>query len=163
MFAIQPAQKEASSTTEELSPNCCTPNILPCRIHHDGPVDNISRYWTPVTDEKGLQIAYFRGRKLRGRRVAIPEGYQGVVAITTDKTLPVKQNNHSIEDLDVEPEEPVKILEQQATFDELLVWDHEAIPATDDSFVKGVEEWLKFAEVMHSSPSSDANSKQKST
>jgi hypothetical protein len=27
--------------------------------------------------DESLQTAYFRGRRLRGRRIAIPEGYQG--------------------------------------------------------------------------------------
>lgn len=47
-----------------------------------------------------------------------------------------------------ELDEPVKILEKQATFDEFVVWGHEAVPAADDPFVKGVEEWIKFAEVV---------------
>lgn len=33
-----------------------TPNIIPCRIHHDGPIDS-DRYWTPTKDEKGTICA----------------------------------------------------------------------------------------------------------
>jgi ribonuclease H2 subunit C len=47
-----------------------------------------------------------------------------------------------------EQDEPVKVLEKQTTFDEYVVWGHEAIPAADDTFVKGVEEWVKFAEAV---------------
>jgi len=25
----------------------CTPNVLPCRINHNGPVDASKRYWNP--------------------------------------------------------------------------------------------------------------------
>lgn len=47
-----------------------------------------------------------------------------------------------------EREEPVKILEQQASFGDYVVWGHETIPAADDPLVKGVEEWVKFAEAV---------------
>ena len=33
----------------------CTPNILPCRIHRDGPVNASPRYWAPETS-KGQSI-----------------------------------------------------------------------------------------------------------
>ncbi|KAL2814065.1 ribonuclease H2 subunit C [Aspergillus cavernicola] len=147
MFAIQPPQQ----TAEPKSSKNCTPNILPCRIHHDGPVNSLDRYWTPVSDEKdkNLQTAYFRGRKLRGRWVQIPEGYEGVVASHTDREMPGTTDNASVSGEDAEQEEPVKILEKQATFGGYVVWGHEMIPAADDPFVKGVEEWVKFAEAMH--------------
>lgn len=54
-----------------------TPNILPCAIKHNGPVQASERYWNPEVDENGKQTAYFRGRKLQGRTVKLPAGYQG--------------------------------------------------------------------------------------
>ncbi|KAL6233663.1 hypothetical protein BDW75DRAFT_184121 [Aspergillus navahoensis] len=147
MFAIQPQQK-ASESKGKASSDGCTPNILPCRIHHDGPVESLSRYWTPTTDEKDLQTAYFRGRRLRGRRVQIPEGYEGVVVTHTDREIPTATDRETVNE-ESENDEPVKVLEKQATFGDYMVWGHEVIPAADDSFVKGVEEWVRFAEVMH--------------
>lgn len=44
------------------------------------------------------------------------------------------------------------MLEAQGTFDELMVWGHEILPAADDTFVKGVEEWVRFAETVGASP-----------
>ncbi|KAJ5585451.1 Ribonuclease H2 subunit C [Penicillium hispanicum] len=126
-----------------------TPNILPCQIHHDGPIESTERYWAPKSiAEDNTQTGHFRGRKLRGRRVAIPDGYQGVVATPTDRTIPSSQRpgGNEEENADAEPEEPVKVLETQGTFDEMIVWGHEILPAADDSFVKGVEEWIRFAE-----------------
>ncbi|KKA25246.1 Ribonuclease H2 subunit C, partial [Rasamsonia emersonii CBS 393.64] len=114
------------------------------------------------------QTAYFRGRKLRGRRVELPEGYEGVVAVPTDRILPASNpgvktdysQNEQDGAIDGDSEEPVKVLEKQATFNEFVVWGHEVLPAADDPFVKGVEEWLKFAEAMHSSaPPSTENGK----
>ncbi|KAI1971406.1 hypothetical protein LOZ53_005327 [Ophidiomyces ophidiicola] len=139
------------------------PNILPCKIHHNGPIDVSTRHWDPTADKENPQLAtsYFRGRKLRGRRVALPEGYQGVVATPTDKKLEKKApddlpygSSRSLTggdcddqgDDDVEP--PPTILEMRGTFNELMVWDHERIPVADDPFVKGISEWVQFAEVV---------------
>lgn len=68
----------------------------------------------------------------------------------TDRVLPSaqKHNDAMPDDAEGESEEPVKVLEKQATFDEFTVWAHEAVPTADDPFVKGVEEWLKLAEVV---------------
>lgn len=57
-----------------------------------------------------------------------------------------------MEEGETEPEEPVKVLEAQGTFDELMLWGHEILPAADDTFVKGVEEWVRFAETVGPSP-----------
>ena len=69
----------------------------------------------------------------------------------TDRVMPAqKDNNGSVgdEDMENEPEKPVKVLEEQSTFNEFMVWDHEAVPAADDPFVKGVDEWLRLAEAV---------------
>ena len=39
MLAVQSTKQTGS----------CTPNIFPCRIHHDGPVNASERYWAPTT------------------------------------------------------------------------------------------------------------------
>lgn len=68
--------------------------------------------------------------------------------------LPATQraDDGGAEEAEAEPEEPVKIMEMQGTFDEFVVWGHEALPAADDTFVKGVEEWLQFADAVCSVP-----------
>ncbi|GAD95232.1 ribonuclease H2 subunit C [Paecilomyces variotii No. 5] len=188
MFALQSAPI-TTSDTDTRSSNTSVPNILPCRINHDGPLESIERYWKPLKDENGIapfdkhvtyglyvlysrwilsrllltyihwqghvQTTHFRGRKLRARRVAIPEGYKGVVAVPTDRVLHSKmERNAQLQngEQDGMPEEPVKVIEAQSTFDEFVVWGHEITPAADDPFVKGVEEWMKFAEAMHLDP-----------
>ncbi|OAX83718.1 hypothetical protein ACJ72_01918 [Emergomyces africanus] len=172
MFAIQSPKNSSASYQENSS---ITPNILPCRIHHDGPVNISSRYWKPVVDDGNpdTATAYFRGRKLRGRRVLIPEGYQGVVASQTDPNLKLappgpgtKQKtdqrharinfddqDRTDEDDEDEDFEPVTtILDSQGTFSDFMVWDHEKLPPDDDPFVKVVSEWIRFAEAIHASP-----------
>ncbi|KAJ5476178.1 Ribonuclease H2subunit C [Penicillium sp. IBT 31633x] len=165
MYTIQPCSKANSQSAKSDSAPKCTPNIIPCRIHHDGPVDSLERYWTPVTDAKdNTKTSHFRGRKLRGRRVALPDGYQGVVASPTDRVVPPSRqvDGDGVEDAEAEPEEPVKILETQSTFDDFVVFGHEALPAADDMFVKGVEEWIQFADAMHTTPSLTKNGNKES-
>ncbi|KAJ5929254.1 Ribonuclease H2 subunit C [Penicillium verhagenii] len=156
MYAFQAGSQPSTQQKDESSAPQVTPNILPCQVHHDGPIASYNRFWTPVADAKdNTQSAHFRGRKLRGRRVAVPEGYQGVIAMPTESVLPSRPTDKGDEDVEIlenGPEEPVKILETQGTFDEMIVWQHEFLPAADDTFVKGVEEWVRFAETMHATP-----------
>ena len=49
-----------------------------------------------------------------------------------------------------EEQEPTKVVEEIAQFDEMVIWGHEELAADDDIFVRGVEEWIGFAEAMHS-------------
>ena len=57
--------------------------------------------------------------------------------------------DHEDEDEVHEPgPEPVKVLEGNSTFDHMIVWGHDTLPAADDPFVKGVEEWIAFAEAV---------------
>ena len=54
---------------------------------------------------------------------------------------------------------PHKALDQVGTFDTLVVWDHEVLPDNDDVYVRGIEEWIGFAETMHRTDETDgANS-----
>jgi ribonuclease H2 subunit C len=43
----------------------------------------------------------------------------------------------------------VKAVHELATFDEIVVWGHEVAPdSMEDVYVKGVEEWIGFAEAV---------------
>ncbi|KAI9679288.1 MAG: hypothetical protein M1817_005308 [Caeruleum heppii] len=151
MLAIQPAKQAAGK---------CTPNVLPCRINRDGPVDASERYWAPETGEDGKRTSHFRGRRLQGRTVKVPAGYRGVVVNTTDKVLPQPEptmqptpSNDVDDDMEDEAEEPqpVGVMEESAQFDEVVVWAHDVLPdEASDAYVKGVEEWIGFAEQMNS-------------
>lgn len=41
MLSIQPPSSPPSKDQ-------CTPNLLPCRIHHNGPANASQRYWNPT-------------------------------------------------------------------------------------------------------------------
>ena len=128
-----------------------TPNVLACAIKHNGPVSGEERYWNPSTEQDGSTTYFFRGRKLRGKMIALPEGYEGVVLQKTDKKVITKPSIPVPGDEDdlVAPKEiETTIMDQHARFGEIMVWDHEAVPEGTDVYVKGIEEWIGFAEAV---------------
>ncbi|KAF2719021.1 ribonuclease H1 small subunit [Polychaeton citri CBS 116435] len=133
------------------------PNLLPCSIRHNGPVPVDGRYWKPETGEAGSHTAYLRGRKLHGREVKVPSGYQGVVLQATEEKSNAKQTVPQVppeedddEELDEDQPAEVKIMQTQGTFDRMFVWGHESSPGLDQQHVKGIEEWIALAEAIHS-------------
>ncbi|KAF2240054.1 hypothetical protein EV356DRAFT_527895 [Viridothelium virens] len=148
MFAIQ---KSSANT------NTCTPNLLPCRINHNGATDAKERYWKPRTEEDGTQTAYFRGRKLRGKQVKLPHDYQGALLTKTEKLVPTQQPHNPPMDVDeLEQDEDddlpdqAKIAEASRPFDKIVVWGHDSLPdPATNPHIRGIEEWISFAEKMH--------------
>ena len=151
----------------------CHPNLLPCKIIHNGPVDACDTYWKPehgtgtahVIFEEDIailmlsladsqQTAYFRGRKLHGRVIKLPESHAGSVVRVTDE--PRKETPTQLRHLPLENDEEMddddqhsKTAEELATFDQITVWGHERTPAAaEDAYVMAVEEWIGLAEVV---------------
>lgn len=135
-----------------ISQNTCSDksvlNVLPCRIDHDGPAKVTKRYWTTRIEADGTKTSDFRGRRLRGRVVKVPRGYRGRVLKATEKAV-VEPTLNMDEDEESNPITPVKIADEVSTFEEMVVWGHDQVPATDDSFVISVEEWTAFADAIH--------------
>ncbi|KAL1798536.1 hypothetical protein ACET3X_002573 [Alternaria dauci] len=151
MLSIQPS-----------NPQKCTPNLLPARVHHNGPINDAERYWRPETDEKGKRHSYFRGRHLHGTTIPLPNNYTGAILHVTDRQLPQSQaqpqqspadddddddeNAEAGESMPVE----VKIVEQVGEFDQVIVWGHGGeVDGSGDAFIRGINEWVGFAESMH--------------
>ncbi|KAH8795572.1 ribonuclease H2, subunit C [Hyaloscypha finlandica] len=139
----------------------CTPNVLPCRINHNGAVDASRRYWNPTKTPDGKTVAYFRGRKLHGKQVMVPKGYRGAVVSTTDRILPKSTPPVGDDEVEeVEEEVDVKIMEEQSDFDHIMLWGHEALPdEVTDPYVRGIEEWIALAGQIHSISDENAESK----
>ncbi|KAF5636642.1 ribonuclease H2 subunit C [Fusarium sp. NRRL 52700] len=137
-------------------------NLLPCRIHHDGSIDQASTFWTPTTTNEGTRLAYFRGRKLEGKVVKIPEQCRGVVVEQAPERDRKSTNEDVVEDLDADQEpEQIGSMKITAEFDEMVVWGHETVAdASTDPYVRSIEEWLQMADRIHSySPSTDMTQK----
>ena len=108
----------------------------------------------------GTLEAYFRGRKLKGREVKVPEGYTGAILskaspgneagekvtkrLGRDGEEFGEEENEEGEEKEGEGEELLEV----ASFDKIVLWGHESLVEGDDAFVKGVEEWIGFAEAV---------------
>ncbi|KAK8161253.1 ribonuclease H2, subunit C [Phyllosticta citrichinensis] len=153
MLSIQQKSSSAQKTT---------PNLVPCRIDHNGPVNATERYWKPQTENDGTQTAFFRGRKLKGRQLQLPDGYRGALLSTTNRTLLQDDTQAGGEGDDSEEDEEtveVRVVEEVGHFDRVVVWGHESVPdEAEDSYSRGLTEWLTFAQAMHSQPKRDNGS-----
>ncbi|EKG13440.1 Ribonuclease H2 subunit C [Macrophomina phaseolina MS6] len=133
----------------------CTPNLLPCRIEHNGPVNAADRFWRVEEKDDGTHTAHFRGRKLSGRKLQLPDGYRGAVLSNTSKVLPqteAERETDADQD-DGEQRIDVRVMEEIGEFDEVVIWGHEVAPdETEDPYSKGISEWIAFAEAVHSTP-----------
>ncbi|KAK8211820.1 ribonuclease H2, subunit C [Phyllosticta capitalensis] len=132
-----------------------TPNLVPCRIDHNGPVNATERYWKPEPSNDGIQTAFFRGRKLKGKELKLPDGYRGALLSTTNRALP-KDTVQDGEEEDEDEEAEIRVIEEVGQFDRVVVWGHESVPdEVEDPYSRGLTEWLSFAQAMHSQPKSD--------
>lgn len=58
------------------------------------------------------------------------------------------EEEDGLEGQDVPKKVETLIMDKTAGFDHVVVWDHEAVPGAEDMYVKGVEEWIGFAEAV---------------
>ena len=83
----------------------------------------------------------------------LPEGYEGAVLQKTDKKVVAKPSipipgDEDADNLNAPKEIETLMMDRHATFGEIMVWDHEAVPEGTDVYVKGIEEWIGFAEAV---------------
>jgi ribonuclease H2 subunit C len=148
------------TTTEQST---VTANLLPCRIQHDGPITVSSRYWAPGTTStlgsentgeetqrpaENLNV-HFRGRKLYGKEVELPEGYTGKVIKVTQDVLQQNRSTSEDDEGDERDENEITtfIAEHKASFDKFIIWNQEGEAMdTDDQYIKGINEWIGLAE-----------------
>ncbi|KAF2103385.1 ribonuclease H1 small subunit [Rhizodiscina lignyota] len=141
-------------------------HALPCRLHHSGHIDTRNR-WKPESQVDGTSTVYFRGRKLRGRTIKLPEGYEGHILKTTETRLPQNEPLPQIppEDANGDDDEgeedtlvDVKVVEDIGTFEHITVWGHDAVPGEEeDPYARGIKEWIGLAEAIHGSPTERHN------
>ena len=118
-----------------------------------------SRLWA-ISDGRtdGQKTAYFRGRKLHGKTMRLPAGYHGAV-VEKGEPKPVRGDTGGDAEASDEAEvqgDQEELLEvgamcRKTTFDKIVVWGHEAVAESSaDPYVRGVEEWISFAEQVSS-------------
>ncbi|KAI5785610.1 ribonuclease H2, subunit C [Peziza echinospora] len=160
----QPVSNHKSQTTAAT-----TVNLLPCKFKTSSPANATSGFWKPVAvvpgekktegEEEGnstskketTHLSNFRGRKLLGRKLPLPENYIGV--IIDPSTATSKFEYHDDEDIDgmdsEDRDEKPKECKVLGEFKEIMVWGHEELPEGNEVIWKGVDEWMGLAETMH--------------
>ncbi|KAF7948041.1 hypothetical protein EAE96_009109 [Botrytis aclada] len=157
MLAIRPPSNKSSSKSSKKY----IPNLIPCRINHTAPIKIEKRYWDPkiTKNPRGKEelVSYFRGRRLIGRKVKVPEGWRGVVLKVGEEIMPrestaedERREDEEDEDEMAEKEIETKIVDEEGTFDDLTVWGHEClVDASGDMVVRGMEEWMAWTSAIH--------------
>ncbi|KAJ6788474.1 hypothetical protein PWT90_02619 [Aphanocladium album] len=98
--------------------------------------------------------AYFRGRRLKGKTLPLPDGYRGLVMERTadelkKETQPPSDGTDDNDD-EVVAMETVGAMQPTGEFDEMVIWSHESMAsAAADPYVRSVEEWLQVSEKIH--------------
>ncbi|KAK3391113.1 ribonuclease H2 non-catalytic subunit-domain-containing protein [Podospora didyma] len=151
MSSQQPVLRLNSDSSAEKMPKA-TPHLLPCRVHHTGSIEPVQSFWDPKKGEDGSNTTYFRGRRLVGQTVALPEGYRGVIAVATEKKEETATEQTEVVDLEADKNATEhESLQVQAEFDEMVIWNHEAtVDSSADPYARGMEEWVALADQIHS-------------
>ncbi|XP_015880372.2 uncharacterized protein C12B10.15c [Ziziphus jujuba] len=118
-------------------------HLLPCAVKYDGP-SSVSDYFKPKStrlEVEGLSVkeAHFRGRKLQGATISIPDGYSGFVV--GKKNLGKQKDANS-------SEENLNCWEMNAKFKNITYWNHDNLPSQDDAFLCSFH-WLSVAKSLH--------------
>ncbi|XP_038988570.1 ribonuclease H2 subunit C [Phoenix dactylifera] len=123
-------------------------HLLPCSIKHDGPCP-VSHYFKPrdldvVVDGSSVEEAFFRGRKLQGITVPLPEGYRGHV-LESKKSGKGK----GFGNLGRGRGRGVQTVGfSRAEFRNLTYWNHDIVPSSDDPLVRSFH-WFSVADALH--------------
>ena len=95
-------------------------------------------------------LSHFRGRKLLGRTLPLPENYIGVIIDPSTATSQVGyHDDEDVDDIDAEDrDEKPKECKVLGEFKEIMVWGHEELPEGNEGIWKGVGEWMGLAETV---------------
>jgi hypothetical protein len=94
-----------------------------------------------TSDHLESHVVHFRGRKLLGQVVHLPEGYHATALRVTQDSLETHPDGDSAKQAD-----PV------VEIDKIVVWKHESLAdAAEDPYLKGMGEWMEFADLIHAS------------
>lgn len=116
-------------------------HLLPCGIRHNSGAA-VSDYFKPRdtgVEVEGVRVeeAFFRGRKLQGATVALPDGHRGYV-------LEKKSGGKDMQSLDGE----VSNFVSRAEFQNITYWNHDTMPSAEDPLPRCFH-WLTIANAMH--------------
>ncbi|GJN19087.1 hypothetical protein PR202_gb06325 [Eleusine coracana subsp. coracana] len=138
--ATLPAAAAGVTATVDLSPASTDlggVHLLPCGIRQNGAAP-VSDYFKPRStgvevDGVKVEEAFFRGRKLQGATLSLPDGYRGYV-------LEKKSGGKDKQDSDAEVGDFVS----HAEFQNITYWNHDTTPSAEDPLPRCFH-WLTVA------------------
>ncbi|KAL6282889.1 hypothetical protein ACE6H2_013818 [Prunus campanulata] len=158
------ANGESEEEEEQVADLSGQVHLLPCSVKYSGP-SSVSHYFKPKPtgiESEGLktQEANFRGRKLQGASIPIPNGYSGMSLqfqelgcferwqmklltlgfVLGKKSLGKRKANTS--------EGNSNCWEMNAKYKSITYWNHDSLPSQDDAFLRCFH-WLAVAKSMH--------------
>ncbi|KAK1303974.1 hypothetical protein QJS10_CPB11g01661 [Acorus calamus] len=114
--------------------NCCVncTGARPCSIYKTGRETETCE----LVDEMVVKEAFFRGRKLQGTTVSIPDGYCGFVL---GKKLKGPKSGDSLDSND---------WEARARFGNLTYYNHDDVPSNEDALPRCFH-WFAIVDALH--------------
>ena len=119
-------------------------NIVPFQIQHTGPANtkdffSQSRKTEKVNDQE-VEVVYFRGRKLVGKKLQLKENYKGYLLNMHENVAESKESGHI---------GTTRNYETIAKFDDLILYGQDDSPESSDQW-NMVGEWQEISEAIHS-------------
>ncbi|KAH9574481.1 hypothetical protein CY35_01G060000 [Sphagnum magellanicum] len=129
-------------------------HLLPCCINYTGPAE-VSTYFKPTEmglNEEGIEMkkAAFRGRRLMGSTLTIPDGYQGFVMNKEPHQSSGRRKGTDSCSKTQEYDE----WEAKSAFQQLTYWNHDTLPSSADPLHLCFD-WLPLSAAIHGSVSAE--------
>lgn len=158
-----------------------TVHLLPCHIKYSGPAPVAEFFQSSTTQtnetrpkapeesnpEPVVCEAYFRGRKLVGTQISLPENYVGTVfdSSAQSNTRPVRTSHdfqrtpgadssgygdqsYAVDEEDLVMEELTRWT-VKSKFDKIVVYNNSECMGSADGVTRGLTEWITLANVLH--------------
>lgn len=117
-------------------------HLLPCKIHYDGHA-RVSEYFIPQQvkedDENSTYEASFRGRRLAGKKMKLPENVTGII---------LRQQSGSGANLGFQQAQSNNFAVTDEVFDHFFYWNHDIEPTDTDHIPKAFQ-WFDIAKALH--------------
>jgi len=106
---------------------------LPFSIDYNGAAKNMDEYFVIEKSENGVQHSAFRGRPIKSKETAIPDGYTGLV---------IQESSSS------QREDEERSFMVQHQFKSFTHWELDNPPNSDNQTQKSLN-WLSLSQVLH--------------
>ncbi|GAB4829526.1 hypothetical protein Ancab_019199 [Ancistrocladus abbreviatus] len=128
-------------------------NYLPCCVKFTGPA-SVSHYFKPKptgveVDGMIVEEAFFRGRKLQGTTIPVPEGYSGfILGKKNDKANKTPDQGPDKGKASVNLDGNSNDWEMLAKYRTISFWNHDSLPSKDDACLRSFH-WFAVSKALH--------------